>query len=573
MPRCVRLKLALFVILVAASALTVVSGCSYETTETLVLPGETPKHKAEATVEPAAGTAPTADATPSAETDQEKAAILDNVVRLIRAASLQPGGNHFGNATRNLNQYFEGTDPAAFELNTRAKEFLLTQLPPPPVNGLESAHWALPDARHLEDCMLYQGIATRIGGSGDDLTRVRRVFDWMIEQIQLAPPGRLAAPGLGQAQARPFDVLLRGLATEGEEGWSERGWLFLSLCRQMGLDAGLLTFTPRGVKSEVLWCAAVLIDKKAYLFDPRIGLAIPDARGDGVATLDEAMADPRILDRMDLHVASQPGYVTRGALLGSSSKIGVWLDSSLHYFSPRMKLLQERLAGKDLTILYRDPAEERDRFAEALGRRLGTVSFWNMPLLVETLLFTNPQFVESTKVSLALFRPDLPLIGARMKQLRGETAEAIQGYVTFRFAEHAMMADDQHPIPPDVQKALDVYATYFLGTCHLEQKHAQQAEFFFEKVLQMVPDPGPRRPYYYMFRWGAEYDLARLLEARGAMAPATAYYSIGVPTTQRLGNLLRARDLVWRDPLMLPAEPVPPAPEDSAPQGMVERGN
>src|SRR5262249_6942501 len=149
------------------------------------------------------------------------------------------------------------------------------QIPAEKFKELEAPTWTMPDARHLEDCMLYQSIAQRVAGKGDDLTRVRRVFDWMVQQVQLVPAGSLAAPRLGQAYARPYDVLLRGRAVEADGGWSERGWLFLSLCRQLGLDSGLVTYTPAGAKSPVVWCVAVLVDGKAYLFDTKVGLPVP----------------------------------------------------------------------------------------------------------------------------------------------------------------------------------------------------------------------------------------------------------------------------------------------------------
>ncbi len=233
---------------------------------------------------------------------------------------------------------------------------------------LEARTWRMPDARHVEDCMLYHAVATRIAGPGDDLKRVRRVFDWMVQQIQLVPAGALSpSPRLGQAYARPFDVLLRGMATESEGFWSERGWLFLSLCRQLGLDGGLVTYTPPGVEKPVIWCTAILIEGKPYLFDTRIGLPIPDARGDGVATLEDALTDPDLLARLDLPGQSPYG-TTAAALRGSASKLGILLDSSVRYFAPRMKLLQKSLAGKDLTVLYRDPATQRDQWTKALVR-------------------------------------------------------------------------------------------------------------------------------------------------------------------------------------------------------------
>ncbi|MCA1685410.1 MAG: hypothetical protein LC745_05390, partial [Planctomycetia bacterium] len=364
---------------------------------------------------------------------------------------------------------------------------------------------------------------------------------------------------LQQAYARPFDVLLRGMATEAEGHWSERGWLFLSLCRQLGLDSGLVTYTPRNAKEPVVWCCAVLVGKKAYLFDTRIGLPVPDARGDGVATLEEAMTDPVVLDRMDLPGQS-PYYTTRSALRGSPDKVGVMLDSGLRYFSPRMKLLQRSLAGKNQTVLYRDPADQRDAFAGALGDRLGRVSLWSLPINVESLLFTSPEFVKSTQRTLLLFRPELPLLYARMKQLRGETAEAVHDYVDLRLVKNATLRDGKTPMPPEVQQALDVYATYFLGTCHLDRKDARQAEFFFDQALGLLPEYGPGRPFYTMFRWGAQANLGRLKEAKGDLGRAAAYYAAPDPTAQRHGNLLRARDLVWRDPTAPCPDPLPAAP-------------
>jgi hypothetical protein len=394
----------------------------------------------------------------------------------------------------------------------------------------------------------------------------------MVGQIQLVPAGSLGAPKLGQAYARPYDVLLRGMATESEGIWSERGWLFLSLCRQLGLDGGLVTYTPPKFKDPVVWCCAILIDQKVgdetvpvpYLFDTRVGLPIPGPGGVGVATIDQALTDPTVLDRMDLP-GQLPYGTTRAALAGSPSKVGILLDSSLRYFSPRMKLLQRSLAGKDLTVLYRDPAAQRDRWAKALGPRMGTVKLWELPMAVEMMLFTNPQFVESTQRSLFLFRPEFPLLYARMKQLRGETSDAIQDYVSFRFAENPLQMDRKTRIHPEIQQALDVYATYFLGTCHLDQGDARQAAFFFEKTLQMLPEPGRGQPFFNMFRWGASANLARLREARGEVSKAIAYYSQNDPTAQRHGNLLRARDLVWADPLAAPCAPLPPAPAPIVP--------
>lgn len=503
-----------------------------------------------------------ASAETSAERAQEKGVILDNVVKLIQSAALRPGGDNFGNATKNLNQYFAGTPAPDYAVPAAARAFLEAQkeLTREQVNELESSSWTRSDARHLEDCMLYRGIALRVAGvTSDELTRVRRIFDWLVRQVQLVPAGTLGDAQLPQAIARPYDVLVRGLATEADGYWAERGWIFLVLCRQLGLDAGLLTYTPSGAKEPVVWCEAVLIDGKPYLFDARVGLPVPDARGDGVATLDEALADPRVLARMDL--PGQSAYGTSAAVLAASpSKVGVLIDSSSRYFAPRMRLLERSLTGKHLTVLYRDPAEQRDRWTEALGAHAGPIGLWGLPLTVERLLFTSPEFVEATQRALFMFRPEFPLLQARMKQLRGELPEAVQDYVSFRFAEHATMTDHKTPIPPEIQMALDAHATYFLGMCHLDLNEPDRAVFFFEKTLELLPEFGKGQPYFNMYRWGARSNLGRLMEARGDLPAAIAYYSAPDPTTQRIGDLLRARDLLWRDPFAAPAAALPPAP-------------
>ena len=71
----------------------------------------------------------------------------------------------------------------------------------------------------------------------------------------------------------------------------------------------------------------------------------------------------------------------------------------------------------------------------------------------------------------------------------------------------------------------------------------------FEKTLELLPEPGPNQPYYNMFRWGANANLGRIYEIKNDACRAIAYYTQRDPTQQYVGNLLRARELVWRDPM------------------------
>jgi hypothetical protein len=527
----------------------------------------------------------------AARDSSERAAILASSIELIQRAALQPGGDNFGLATQKLNQYFEGTPAAEYQLDSAARAYLQVQLPRDPTGGrdllaeLESPRWTNRDARHLEDCMLYSAIAGRVAGTGDDLTRARRVFDWVVRQIQLVPAGTLGSRQLPHAMARPYDVLLRGLATESEGYWAERSWLFISLCRQLGIDVGLLTYTKGNVveprlaqpgveggtsgnllggarpnRAAIPWLCAALIDDKAYLFDARIGWPIKADEAGGVATLDQALADPAVLERMNLPGESPYG-TSRASLLGSPTKIGVLMDSSPGYSSPRMRLLQRELAGKNRTILHRDPADQRDHFARVLGEHCGDVRLWAMPLDVELQLFGNPQFVRSTAQTLFLFKPDFPLVYARVKQLRGDIDQAVNELVDFRLKENVPFANDKKKlIPAEIRQGLDIYATIYLAMAHLERGRDDQAKQMFLRLLEMLPEPGANQPYLNMFRWGAHANLARIYEAEGDRRSAIAHYAQVEPTMQYHGNLLHARDLVWSDPMARPPDPLPPAP-------------
>jgi tetratricopeptide (TPR) repeat protein len=516
---------------------------------------------------------------------EERTAILESSITLIQRAALQPGGKNFELAVKKLNHYFDGTPLSSYRLDPAAREYLTNRLPAGVLKDLENRNWALRDTRHLEDCMMYYGIANRVAGTGENIDRVRRVFDWVVRQVQLVPPTTLGAGRLPQAFARPYDVLLRGMATEADGFWAERSWLFMVLCRQLDIDTGLITYTRaatlderlpkyasgydleasllglrKSPKMPVVWICAALIDGKAHLFDARVGLEVPGPGGKGVATLADALADPAILERMNL-----PGLVpyatSRASLLGSPTKIGILIDSSLGYFSPKMKLLQEELSGKNRTVLYRNPAEQRDHFRQVLGDRAGAIALWPLPLEVETRLFTDSQFVNSIQASLFLFRPEFPLVYARVKQLRGEFNEAVEDYVRFRFAENAPLVNNKKvAIPPEIQAGLDAYATYYLALAHLERNNLDQAELMFTKTLELLPEPGQNQPYYNMFRRGAHANLGRISEAKKDSSAAVAHYTQRDPTPQYVGNLLRAREVVWSAPTGAVPTVLPPAP-------------
>jgi hypothetical protein len=562
-------------------ALSSLAGCDYSRDRT----NEVPIGSYHPGFTPLPGSSSTRKQSSLTRESMDRATILASSIELIQRAALQPGGKNFEEATRQLTQYFEGTPRSEYLVESPVRAYLEPQLPrasrdaPDVLAEAENPNWVLRDARHLEDCMLYSSVAGRVAGTGDDLARVRRVFDWLVSQIPLAPAGSLGTRQLPQVIARPYDVLLRGFATESEGFWAERSWLFMALCRQLGVDVGLLTYSKgnvveplvkkggqaegdiltigRSPRPVIFWICAALIDDKAYLFDARVGMPVPSPDGKGVATLEQALGDPAVLERMDLP-GQLPYGTSRASLLASPTKIGVMIDSSPGFFSPKMRMLQRELTGKNRTILYRDPVEQRDHFARVLGDHCGQVRLWSVPIEVMNQLFTSAPFVQSTQQSLFLFRPQFPLVYARVKQLRGNVTEAVKDYVSFRLIENLTQTDNKkQPIPRDVRQGLDIYATNYLALAHLEQNKLDRAEDMLVMLLDMLPDRGTQ-PYFNMFRWGAHANLARIFEARGQKHRAIFHYSQSNATMQHHGNLLRARELAWEDPMAILADPVLP---------------
>ena len=516
-------------------------------------------------------------------TEQEKKrreAILNNVVNLMRSAAINPGGGQIKIATDNLNELFEqGTIPSDYAVSPGEARFLEQKLPEiyrqpeDVVKAIVSKKFSDRDARHIEDCMFYHAIATRVAGEGDELTRVRRIFDWVVAQVQLVPPGSLGANGIRQAEVRPTDALFRGMAVESGGGrWSERGWVFMALCRQIGVDVGILTYSPRrssglGAIAEpearppLAWVCAAAIGKDLYLFDAAMGIAIPGPDGTGVASLAQAIADPAVLGRLSLPEEHFTYATSPADLTNSPTKIGILVDSSAGYMAPRMRLLQGQLRGEYKTVLFRDPAEQAVRFREALGPLFGGTALWELPIQVETLLFTDSEFVASTLMTLRFFEPKLPLLLARSAQLRGDLVGAVERLGSLRFAENPVMNDkEKTPIPAEVQRGLDVYASNFLAQCQRDQGNLGLAEGIYRKALDLIPEPGPGRNTFYMTRWGIQSNLGRICEAKGDIAGAIDFYTRPDPTQQRLGNLLRARETDLGQPVPGPGPTPSPGP-------------
>ena len=211
-------------------------------------------------------------------------------------------------------------------------------------------------------------------------------------------------------------------------------------------------------------------------------------------------------------------------------------------------------------ILFRDPGEQAAAFRQSLGVYADKVRLWTLPLTIDFRLRYEPAFVRATQYSLQFFDPkaELPLIRARMMQLRGELPAAIEAYALLRFVEKPRRTDpDRTPIPADVQHTLDVYATHFLALCQLDQNNLKDAELLFEQSLRLrtTDTLDTMITYVPRFESSTQSNLGLLSARRGAIGRSLRFLLADDSTWQRLGNLIACRDLIFQNPFGPAADP------------------
>lgn len=438
------------------------------------------------------------------------------------------------------------------------------------------------------------------GEEFDDISRARRLFDWVVRNIQLEASPRPAS-GVVRVPQYPLETLFLGRGTA-----AERAWVFILLARQQGIDAAMLAVpdasSPGGEPRP--WAVGVLSEGEIYLFDTQLGLPIP-AR-DGVtrspsgelevrpATLAEAARDESILRQLDLS-STQPYPVRAGQL----DKVVVLLEASPSYLSLRMKLVEGQLSGDDRMVLSASPAAQAERFKTC--KQVGQVRLWPHPyqtLLVRLILgpdlaqwqtrafaaFQAPSLVEGKLVASFIEEPVAPLFlkatpkqSEQVERRRRTTAERrreappptplgqgrvlhlrgkLQGegsashyYQMARPSErelalHGQLSAAERAIILEAKQN----ASYWLGLLAQEQKNYSSAiDYLATRTLSAFPGT-PWTP-------GAKYNLARVFEVQGQALKAAQLYRENADAPQGYGDLLRAK---WLERLAGVAEKKPP---------------
>jgi hypothetical protein len=195
--------------------------------------------------------------------------------------------------------------------------------------------------------------------------QARACFDWVMRQVQLRERTGDALP--------PDFVLRRGWGTA-----LERAQIFLAVLQQLGIVGCMLAVPGKpGEPAIRYWLPGALIGKDIYLFDTRLGLPLPPAKGEGIATLAQVRSQPAVLQQLALD-AKNPYDVSQD----QAQKAEVHVACALSALAPRMRFLQDQLAATEKVRLGVDPAALVKKFAEAAQapEMKGVhVRIWNLP--------------------------------------------------------------------------------------------------------------------------------------------------------------------------------------------------
>lgn len=422
--------------------------------------------------------------------------------------------------------------------------------------------------REITDAGLREWVARQSLGpaAARDLTNVVELFDWIVRNIQLESP-RLArdfAEGLGIEPPRqgalrvPWESILLGRG----DAWI-RAQIATGVARQLNIP--LLVLGIDAEEDPRPWALAALIDGQLYLFDPKLGLPIPTASGEGVATFSELLADPGILDQLSLE--GNPYPVSAEDL----KRVVALIDAPYPYLTQKMWILQAFLPAKYKLILSVTPSGLAQELRAIPG--ITNVVIWALPYDAVNYRIAHrlePQFMTQLDAFVRPFWGDNALANGRRQHIRGVFSQepplkgAKQYYLECRLPDSALesltFTDDVKSIlgiegrlPEDDEsfmgpfRALQTarlrffkrHASYFLGLIALEEGKYDVAEDYLKtRTLAANPDGE--------FTDGARYALARCCEQSGQLNndPDQTRQAIALlendESPQAVGNRLRA---------------------------------
>ncbi|MFV1967948.1 MAG: tol-pal system YbgF family protein [Pirellulaceae bacterium] len=465
------------------------------------------------------------------------------------------------------------------------------------VHALQQAIWMRDLSKWISqrpaDAAIEAWIEERAADLGESETSqmlvATRLFDWTIRNIQLdellpypsssfvgpeagtdpsmrpegPPPMRgVAGPGY---QFQPWQTLLYG---HGDS--QQRARVFILLCRQQGIDAVTLAFPSQAIPPRPRpWLPAALVAGQLYLFDTQLGLPIPGPGMRGVATLQQAVEDPRLLAALAVGEANP--YDIDAADLESTLAL---MEVAPFDVSRRMEVIEQQMSGEYRVVLTVSPTALAQRLEEVPG--VESVAFWRVPMeacwywnAVQRQLSEDHRASAEYMMRYALFTTRNSLMQGRHLHFRGilenegDEDGAIKYYLKSRVPQDQI---DRLHESEDLQKGFGLvrqrgehemvwaakvatargmvlqskeHASYWLGLVQYELARFESAvEWFEQRTLNRTPDG--------IWAQGARYNLSRSLEAMGKLEEARKQYLSSEGSPQHHGDLIRARMLAKR---------------------------
>lgn len=197
------------------------------------------------------------------------------------------------------------------------------------------------DVNYIRDCLLLSRLTESLWKQADeqsggqvssDLARVQQLFQHVIRNISPLQTDASRVP-LGL-----YEVMLTGKGSV-----DDRVWIFAEALRQRQLDSVLLKASTPGdpMASNPVDAAdllvLVIVDQKAYLFDPVRGTAVPKAGDSSMVVADPA--DMSLIAENERWKTATPFIVANPSA-----------------YAPRMFLLQQRMDAQDAATLYEELA-------------------------------------------------------------------------------------------------------------------------------------------------------------------------------------------------------------------------
>ena len=415
------------------------------------------------------------------------------------------------------------------------------------------------EGRLLQEAIWHRDISRWAQGSSlYPVDRAAALFDWTIRNVQLDADEDVLP-------LRPWQVLMFGHGTA-----EQRAWVFAELCRQQGLDVVMLSVPDEAelpadgasaAGATRFWLPALLSDGQLYLFDTRLGLAIPGAKGDGVATLAAVKADDGLLRQLDLD--DRPYDVTAEQLKHMTASP----VADRFQLTRRAQAIEGKLTGDDRLVLTSRPSAIAERLKVAPG--VADVTIWDFPFQIIRDQLRVPM-AQRRRLAMDFepfaWRPTL--WKARVLHFRGQRAEpsaddptaevaddhgeAVQIYTSRLVRPPCRVIDGLGSAPKQrIYSATKDGASYWVGLLLFDDEKYPSAENWFHDPRLSADGSNP---------WvgGTRYNLARTLEAQGKRDEAIALYEADT-SPQSHGNRLRGKWLKER--VQTAKEPPPTADE------------